>query len=342
MRKFNFLFLLFLFSALACQQESHKKADVFTQIEEPAPDIVPSNEPPVERYGQLSVDGNRIVGEDGKPVQLRGMSFFWSQWIGKYYTPEVVKWLKDDWRCTVVRAAMAIEHGGYLDHPEVEKQKVMKVVDAAIAEGLYVVIDWHDHKAEEHLAEAKAFFAEMAQLYGKYPNVIYETYNEPLEVSWSEVLKPYHEAVIDTIRHYDPDNLVVCGTRTWSQQILEPADDPIDDKNVAYVMHFYASTHKQWLRDRTEKALDKGIAVMVTEYGTTEASGDGYMNKNEMQAWWDFMDKHKISWMNWSVADKNEKSAALKPGASPTGGWEESEISKSGKNVRAELRRKNQ
>lgn len=292
----------------------------------------------VERYGQLSVKGNKIVDQNGDPVVLRGMSFFWSQWIGKYYTPEVVKWLKDDWRCTVVRAALGVDYGGYISQPEWEKVKIKTVVDAAIADGLYVVIDWHDHEAEKHLKEAKAFFGEMAQLYGDYPNVIYETYNEPLDVSWDKVIKPYHEEIIDTIRAYDPDNLIVCGTRNWSQQVDEPAANPIDDENVVYSLHYYASTHKKWLRDRADNALKKGIALMVTEYGTTEASGTGYIDVEESNVWWDWMEENGISYMNWSVSDKDEHSAVLKPGADTVGKWPDSMLTESGKLVREHLR----
>jgi endoglucanase len=295
----------------------------------------------VEKYGQLQVKGNRIMGKDDKPVQLRGMSFFWSQWIGKYYTPEAVKWLRDDWRCTVVRAALAVDHDGYLKNPEAEKQKVITVVDAAIAQGLYVIIDWHDHEAEKHVEQAKAFFAEMAQRYGDKPNVIYEIYNEPLNVSWSGVIKPYSEAVIAAIRQHDPDNLVICGTRNWSQEIEEVASDPIKLPNVAYTLHFYAATHKQWLRDAATRALSKGVALMVTEYGTCEASGNGVLDRAETQAWWKFMDENSISWCNWSLADKEETSAALKPGAKATGNWTDNEISPSGLFVREELRANN-
>lgn len=48
----------------------------------------------VDKHGQLHVEGNYIMDEHNEPVQLRGMSFFWSQWQGKYYTPGTVKWLK--------------------------------------------------------------------------------------------------------------------------------------------------------------------------------------------------------------------------------------------------------
>ena len=307
----------------------------------PPPATVVSLDNAVETYGQIKVLGNKIVDKNNQPVQLRGMSFFWSQWMGKYYTPETVKWLKDDWRCTMVRAAMAVEEDGYLKNPALEKQKLITVVDAAIAQGLYVIIDWHDHHAEKNVTQAKAFFAEMAQKYGDKPNVIYEIYNEPLNVSWQTVIKPYAEEVIQAIRQHDPDNIVVVGTRNWSQEVDEAASNPIAGDNIAYTLHYYAATHKQALRDKASAALKKNVALMVTEFGTCEASGNGFLDVTESKAWWNFLDDNKISWANWSVADKVESTAALKPGASSTGGWTEDQITPSGKLVREELQSKN-
>ncbi len=295
----------------------------------------------VEEYGQLSVQGNKLVDQNEEAIQLRGMSLFWSQWIGKYYTPEVVKWLKDDWRCTVVRAALAVEHGGYLENPETERQKIFTVIDAAIANGLYVIVDWHDHHAEDHLEESIAFFGELAEKYGDYPNVIYEIYNEPLNVSWKNILKPYHEAVIAEIRKHDPDNLIVCGTPNWSQDVEDVIFEKIDDANVMYTLHYYAATHKQELRDKALLALNNNIPIFVTEYGISEASGDGSINQTEAETWWNFLDTHQISHLNWSIADKEELSAALKPGASTSGGWTSDDLTSSGNIVRNHIRDKN-
>jgi endoglucanase len=297
----------------------------------------------VENYGQLQVTGNKILGKGNTPVQLRGMSLFWSQWIGKYYNAEAIKWLKDDWRCTVVRASMGVgmAEDGYLKNPEREKQKVIDVVDAAIKEGIYVIIDWHDHHAESNTEASKTFFSEMAAKYGDKPNVIYEIYNEPLNVSWNTVIKPYSEAVIAAIRAKDPDNLIICGTGNWSQRVNEAASNQITDPNVAYTLHFYSATHKQSLRDDAIKALSKGAALFVTEFGTSEASGDGTFDKAETNTWFTFLDENKISWCNWSLADKSETSAALKPGASATGGWASSQLSESGIFIRDYLRAKN-
>ncbi len=163
----------------------------------------------VEQHGQLRVQGNKIVDKNGAPVQLRGMSLYWSQWIPKYYTYNTVKWVRDDWCINVIRIPMAVSSGGYETNPTAERNKVITVVDAAISLGIYVIIDFHEHGAQNRLNIAKTFFADMAQRYGNHPNVLYETFNEPLDVSWASVIKPYHEEVISTIRQYDPDNIII-------------------------------------------------------------------------------------------------------------------------------------
>lgn len=291
----------------------------------------------VGRYGQLQVRGNRIVDQSGNEIALRGMSFFWSQWMAKYYNSNCVQWLSQDWKVTVLRAAMGVESGGYLSNPIGEKAKVDTVVRASIDQGLYVIIDWHDHNAHNHEREAKAFFAEMAQTYGNYPNVIYEIYNEPEQVSWSNVVKPYAEAVIDTIRQYDPDNIIIVGTPNWCQNVVDPSNDTLAYNNISYAIHFYAASHKQWLRSQATTALNNGISLFCSEYGTCEYTGSGVLDSTETRIWWNFMDTNKISWCNWSIADKNETSAALVPGANAAGGWSLSDLSASGKFVREKI-----
>jgi endoglucanase len=344
MTTFRKLMMIFFAVTLAgISFQGCKSEDEPTPVGPSTPDPEPEipDTLPVVKFGKLQVVGNKIVDKDGDPVQLRGMSFFWSQWIGKYYNAATVKWLKDDWRCNIVRAAMAVEEGGYLLQPVSEKKKVTDVVDAAIDEGIYVIIDWHDHHAFNNTKKAKEFFAQMAQQYGDTPNVIYELFNEPEQVSWTNQVKPYHQAVIDTIRFYDPDNLIICGTTTWSQDVDVAANDPLIGTNIAYTLHFYAGSHKQFLRDKATTALNKGVALMVTEFGTTDASGDGAVDQVETAKWFQFLDEHKISWCNWSIADKEEGSAALKPGAGNSGGWSNANLTTSGRFIKSELNGKN-
>lgn len=94
-----------------------------------------------------------------------------------------------DWHANIIRAAMGIQiDDNYLENPDFALKCITQVVDAAIKNDTYVIIDWHAHKM--HTAEAKAFFGKMAQKYGKYPHVLYELYNEPVEDKWED-LKVY-------------------------------------------------------------------------------------------------------------------------------------------------------
>lgn len=286
---------------------------------------------PVDKHGHLQVSATRITDKNDSIVSFAGMSLFWSNWAGDFYNSSLINWLASDWKCTIVRAAMGIEGNssgpGYLVDPETEKQKVKSVVDACIDTGIYVLIDWHDHNAQLHTDEASEFFAEMARLYGTYDNVIYEIFNEPLDVSWSQVIKPYAERVIDSIRKYDADNLIIVGTRNWSQMVSEVAANPVTDTNVAYTLHFYVGMHGQWLRDEATKALNAGVPLLVTEWGL-------WGDDSELDTWIKFMKDNALSNCNWSVTDKVEPSSALNPGASKTGNWTDSDLTLIGKTVR--------
>nr|QCD26741.1 cellulase GH5 [Flavobacterium sp. AUG42] len=295
---------------------------------------------PVAVHGNLSVKGTKIVDKNNKPVSFAGNSYFWSNtgWgAEKYYNADVVKFLNDNWGTTIIRAAMGVEDsGGYISNPTENKNRVKTVVNAAIAEGMYVIIDWHSHHAEDNQAAAIAFFKEMAQTYGNNPNVIYEIYNEPLQVSWSNTIKPYAEAVISEIRKIDPDNLIIVGTPTWSQDVDVAANDPITSStNIAYTLHFYAATHKESLRQKAQTALNKGIALMVTEWGTVEASGNGNVDVASTDAWMSFLATNDISHANWSITDKSEGASLVNPGASATGGWSASNLTASGAKVKS-------
>ena len=106
------------------------------------------------------------------------------------------------------------------------------MLDAAIARGLYCIIDWHDHYAEQHTDEACAFFGALARRYGRHENLIYEIFNEPhLDLPWPAI-RAYAERVIAAIRQHDPANLIIVGTPCWSQRVDVAAVAPLDDVNV--------------------------------------------------------------------------------------------------------------
>lgn len=290
----------------------------------------------VATHGALSVKGNKILGADGKPVSLAGPSLFWSNagWGGeKYYNADVVAYVQKEWNATIVRAAIgADKNGGYAVDPDGNFAKATRVIDAAIAQGIYVIVDWHAHDAHKNPELAIGFFEKIAARYGNTPNVIYEIFNEPLtNVEWSTDVKPYAEKVIAKIRALDPDNLIVVGTTGWSQDVDFAAADRIkSSNNIAYSLHFYAGSHKQSLRDKAQKALNKGVAIMITEWGTVNANGDGAVDKDETELWLAFARKNNLSMCNWALNDKQEGASQLKPGTANDGKWTDANLTEAG------------
>ena len=152
---------------------------------------------------------------------------------------------------------------------------------------------------------------QLAEKYGEYDNVIFEIYNEPMNVGWDEI-KTYAEIVIPAIREHS-DNLIIVGTPNWSQQVTDAAYNPVTGENIAYALHFYAGTHKEWLRNNADAALEAGIPLFVTEWGSVNADGNGGVNDESTQEWFEWIDKNQLSSCNWAINDKDEGSNRRNP-----------------------------
>ena len=167
----------------------------------------------------------------------------------------------------------------------------------------------------------------MATRYADCPNVIYELYNEPVNDSWAE-LKAYAEElipVIDSISTVHP--LILMGCPHWDPDINLPAEDPLTCyDNLMYTVHFYAATHKDYLRERSDAALAAGIPIFLSECAACEASGDGPMDMDSWQAWSGWAASKGISIITWSISDKAETCSMFTPEASSEGPWKDEVI----------------
>ncbi len=302
----------------------------------------------VEKNGKLRVEGGKLVNEAGEIIQLRGMSTHGMAWNTNTYNEQSLRVLVDDWGITLFRIAVYThEWGGYCTEQWKTKDEYDEEIDKLVCMcgklGIYCIVDWHilnegSGDPNYTLLDAKNFWRKISKRYSNSKYVMYEICNEPNgpTVDWATV-KQYAESVISEIRQNDPLTVIICGTPTWSQDVDEAAFSPLPYKNLMYALHFYAGTHGEALRQKADKALQQGLPIFVTEFGLSQADGNGGVFAEACDEWMKWMDTHHLSWANWSYSDVDESSAALQHGAVKSRDW--SRVSEGGKYIREKLRR---
>lgn len=287
--------------------------------------------------GALSVDGIRLVGQDGKTVQLRGVSTHGLAWFPGYVNRELFAELSEDWGINAVRLAMyTAEYGGYCSGGDQAalQQLICDGVEYAGEADMYAIVDWHilsDGDPNIYKSQAVEFFKTVTEKLVGHDNVIYEICNEPNGGTTWEQIKAYAQEVIPVIRANAPDAVILVGTPNWSQFVDQAAADPITGyDNLMYTLHFYAATHKADLRGRMTAALESGLPIFVSEYGICDASGNGAIDAAEADRWADTMDQWGVSYMMWSLCNKAESASIIRSSCQKTAGLAETDLSEAG------------
>ena len=301
---------------------------------------------PFDNHGQLSVKGTDIVDESGSKYQLKGVSTHGITWFPDYVNKDAFQSIRDDWDANLVRLAMYTDTGdsnGYCSGGD--KDSIRGLVDAGVTAatelGMYVIIDWHilnDNNPNSHIDDAKEFFDDVSAKYSSNHNVIYEICNEPNGgTSWADI-KSYAEIIIPVIRKNDKNAIIIVGTPNWSQDVDIVSEDPITGyDNIMYAVHFYAATHKDDLRNKVKTAISNGLPVFVSEFSLCDASGNGGIDYDSSDVWFDLINDNNLSYASWSLCNKNETSALIKPDSTATSTITIDDLSDTGKYVRDKI-----
>jgi hypothetical protein len=286
---------------------------------------------PVAINGRLRVQGTNLVNECGIAIQLRGMSA--DSPAPSCASVAGLAVLDTDWKIDIFR--MALYNRVYWPGPEdlvggyvTDRPRWQAWVDAMVDEtgrrGIYCMIDWHILYRGDPMFDvndAMEFWDYMATKHSGKKHVIYEICNEPngnkadgTPVDWPRV-KQYADIIIPRIRQRDPSSVIIVGSPDWSTGVDKAADNPLQYSNIMYAYHFYAGTHDingdTSNKNRINYAMGKGLAIFITEWGMTDASGQGGIFPAESQVWVDWLRDKKISWVNWHYSDWHEGSSAL-------------------------------
>ncbi|MEJ2239933.1 MAG: glycoside hydrolase family 5 protein, partial [Gemmatimonadales bacterium] len=274
----------------------------------------------------VRADGNRFVGQDGETVMFRGFSFSDPDKLERdgQWNRALFEEARTRWNANVVRLPV---------HPAAWRERGEQAYLALLDDGLrwaeetslYVIIDWHtignlrtelfqNPMYNTTKTETLRFWKTIAARYGNRPVVaFYELFNEPTRfngtlgrISWDD-FKGYMEEIIYMIRAHNAQGIPLVAGFNWAYDLTEPAANPIDAPDVAYVTHPYPQKRPQpweemWQTDWGFMA--ERYPVMVTEFGFMSADLPGshipvIADETYGEAIIDFMERSGISWVAW-------------------------------------------
>lgn len=307
-------------------------------------------EEPVEAsFPALRVSNGQLMDAEGHSVALRGMSSHGLGWYPRYINAAAMQTLKA-YGANVIRFALYSEtRAGYLEEPY-SLDMLYIGIENAIAEDLYVIVDWHilgDGNPLIHADAAEAFFSQISQRYAGVPNVLYEICNEPNgDTTWEDITE-YANRIIPVIRENAPDAVILVGTPKYSTQIQEAMASPLPYENLMYSYHKYVDVSPggkesslYWL----EKAIEAGFPVFVTEWGITY--GEDFPDEKEEKAqllrqyqnldmenaqeFVGFLNSNGISWCGWALSNSVEIHAAIRWDCDKLHGWMQEDLTPGG------------
>jgi len=291
---------------------------------------------------ELFVVGNRLHTKEGREVVLQGIvtpSLEWSPSGENALASELVAIA--DWKARILR--LEVRDDWWWGQSPVQKDggaSYRALVDAAINlagnRGVYTMIDLHRYRAPR--AEHMAFWKEVATKYKDRPDVLFDLFNEPHDISWevwrnggfvqektgkadedaflSDAEKkkiaqgfpsPGMQALVDAVRGTGARNLIVAAGMGWSYDLSGIAKgyalDNGKGNGIIYSWHVY-NWHKDW--QNAVMATAEKYPILVGECGADvlKMSFIPAADQEDPATWsprfLGFIQKNKFNWTAFS------------------------------------------
>ncbi len=221
---------------------------------------------------KLQVSGTGLIDEDGESIVLRGLM-----------VPELKK-LADEKKFNKEYFDEVFDFGGNVIripvHPYAWEQDeyylwryLDPVVEWAVARGLYVILDMHfigninlgtgeQMPAGNAQQYAEKFWTAVAEYFKDVPNVLFEIYNEPAQITSSD-WEEYAPKLVELIRGVGAKQVIIASSPDYCYDLSGWREMPLKDDNVMYSAHIFPN--RKGIASLEVNGAE--LPVIVTEWG---------------------------------------------------------------------------
>lgn len=297
-------------------------------------EVIGTGPPPMPRLLPglaVRVQGNHLVGPDGKPVRLLGVNRSGTEYaciqgwgifdgpsdaasvaaIASWHVDAVRLPLNEDCWLGINGVSPAYGGGAY-------QRAVEAYVALLTSHHIVAILDLHwsapgaeAAEGQQDMADADhspAFWFSVASAFRDSPDVVFDLYNEPRDISWRCWLHGCTtrqgwqaagmQQLLDQVRSAGATQLVIVsglqGANDLSQWRRYTPVDPLHQ--LAAGLHVYADSpcHSKACLDRTALPVASAVPVVTTELGEYDC-GDDFIDPFMQWA-----DRHGLSYLGWA------------------------------------------
>ena len=295
--------------------------------------------------GPYHTQGNLILGADNQPYLFHGMARDDLEYLCKgdgHYTAKELGYMgigqntanETYWGGNIVRLPLSENFWLYGDSsddtsdscsPNEYQTRIKQTIDHLTALAMNVIIDLHRTNAGGQIpasgtqmampdADSVLFWQQVALIYAKYPNVLFEVFNEPHISDWScwvhgcpisgDMGTDHHyysyqglgmQKLVDTIRGRGANNLILVGGLDWGYDLSQLNTYHLRGNNLVY------DTHPYDYRDKQPSYWDNAFGNVSSSYPLIAAEFGEYDCKTTyISQLINYLDAHNISWVGWA------------------------------------------
>lgn len=267
----------------------------------------------------LSVNGKNIINKNGQVVTLKGVNIVNPVKLHcrNKFNKELFKEISDT-KSNVIRIPVNPE--SWLQDEDYMWRYLDSAVKWAGEYDMYVIIDLHFignivTGVGEQMPDIDSpkdftysFWEKVSTHFKDVPNVLFEIYNEPNDISENTWRKCASD-IVDIIRSTGANQIIIVSGTEYSSNLSWVINNPIDSHNIAYACHIYPGNNI-FLWSNNFGNISNLYPVIMTEWGYIDEHRDT-TNQNHLIGDKDsygiplmnYLEDRNISWVSWVYDD---------------------------------------